>query len=211
MESDPIAFIDHELPALYGRGMETLAEAVAQDASWSAREEDVRQAKGCARIRIESESGEERWVEVIDGEMRILRAPSVRTRTQLAISLKREVATWILEEVSSDMGDASIGWPLRAISVLSARAEKALEQENFGFELVIKRVPDLGQISLRVGVGREDVPTTPDFVATTAFDSLEDFLAGKLTPQQLLMTKTRIVGDASRAVTLALQWMQPPR
>jgi putative sterol carrier protein len=70
-------------------------------------------------------------------------------------------------------------------------------------------VPDNDQVGVvRVGVGVDAPPEKPGFTVTVDYDDLEDVRAGDLTPQQLFMTKLKIVGDASRAMTLAMTMMQ---
>ena len=159
------------------------------------------------RLPLEGEGGAELFLAVENGTMR-----GVSARPDLplpfCIAVSREAASGALGmlEESGNLGHEQA--PLRAAGLASGKMDKLIEKEKLAFHVIVKNVPDLDSVTVRIGVGVDGPPEKPGFTVTVDYDDLEEVRAGELTPQQLFMKKLKIVGDASRAMTLAMTMIQ---
>jgi len=203
MSTDPNQYFLETLPLLFTRGV----EALSADADAQARLADIRAARGAVQIVLEGEGGAEIFLAVENGTMRGVSArPDLPLRFCVAVS--REAASGALGmlEESGNLGHEQA--PLRAAGLASGKMDKLIAKEKLSFHVIVKNVPDLDSVTVRVGVGVESLPEKPGFTVTVDYDDLEEVRTGALTPQQLFMKKLKIVGDASRAMTLAMTMMQ---
>lgn len=206
MSTDPIAFFLETLPGLFTRGV----EALAADPQASARLGDVRAARGGVQIVLEGEGGGEIYLAVEGGKMSGQRArPELPVR--FCVGAPVEAARGLLGMLEDAGSLAHEHAPLRVAGLASGKMDKLLEKEKLAFHVIVKNVPDLDTVTVRIGVGVDGPPEKPGFTITIDYDDLEEVRAGQLTPQQLFMSKLKIVGDASRALTLVMTMMQQQR
>lgn len=212
MAKNPLSFLREDFVALFNRGMAELADKAAKGDAWAkGRLDDVRAANGCAHFVLEGDGGGDVYLEISQGEMKAHTSKPASPITRLAVSTAAATAEEGLALLlNSGQLDAS-GSALRVTRIASGKMEKMIEKEKLTFQLNVKDVPDVDNVSIKVGLGFEDPPATPGFSMTVSYDDLEDMRAGDITPQQLFMTKLKIVGDASKAMALGMQLMQQRR
>lgn len=203
MSTDPIAFFLETLPALFARGLEALAaEPRAQ-----ARLGDVRAARGGVQLVLEGEGGAELFLAVEGGTLRGQRTrPELPVRCCVAAPL--EAVRYAVEQLVDSGRLSSVEAPLAFVGLASGKMDKLVEKEKLAFHVIVKNVPDLDCVTVRVGIGIDGPPEKAGFTVTVDYDDLEDVRAGELTPQKLFMNKLKIVGDASRALALAMTMVQ---
>jgi hypothetical protein len=203
MSTEPLTFLLETYPAHFARGV----AALAADPGAASRLADIRAARGAVQVVFEGEGGGEVFLAVDAGVMTASRTrPALPVRFCVAAPHAAARGALALLEESGRLEDAEA--PVRAAGLTSARMDKLIEKERLAFHVIVKNVPELETITIRVGVGVDAPPEKPGFTVTLDYDDLEDVRAGDLTPQQLFMTKLKIVGDASRAMTLAMTMMQ---
>jgi len=203
MSTDPARFFLETYPDHFARGV----AALAADPAAASRLADIRAARGAVQIVLEGEGGAEIFLAVEGGVLTASRTrPTLPVRFCIAAPAAAARGALALLEESGRLAEAEA--PVRAASLTSARMDKLIEKERLAFHVIVKNVPELETITIRVGVGIDAPPEKPGFTVTVDYDDLEDVRAGDLTPQQLFMQKLKIVGDASRAMTLAMTMMQ---
>lgn len=206
MHTEPLAFLENDLPARFRSGLESLRTSNAS----SARDalEDVLGAAGAVRIVVEGAG--ERWVSVVRGEMTVSATrPDLPVRGVLAVGAEaaRSALEFLAESEQFDDPAAAI-----ALSrVASKRAEEVLTGQRIEFHVIVTDLPDgMADVTVRCGVGVEEPPTRPQFTATISYDDIEDMRNGDLTPQQVI-ARLKLTGDASRAMALGMTLLQPPK
>lgn len=209
MDTDPLAFVQKDFPALFNRGVAQYKErADAGDAKAKARYEDIAAAQGAVRVIFEGDGGGEVWLTVRGGTMASAVAKPADLPVRVAVAAPVEAVRAALEEVESAELLEREEAPRRIARSASAEVEKLLEGHAIEMHLTIKDLPsDPDEVTLRIGLGVESPPTTPKFTAAVSWDDIEDLRAGDLTPQQLL-GRLKIQGDASQAMALGMTLMQ---
>ena len=207
MSQDPIAFLTETYPSLFAEGVALLEASAATDAKAKAQLDDIRAAAGGAHVVLEGEGGGDVWLVVKDGVMRAERKAPEGVKVSMAFAVPASAAAAGLalleEEGTLGLDDAK----RRIAGVASKKLETLLAPEKITFHVTVKDVPDLETVTAKIALGLADPPEKPGFTATLSWDSLEDLKNGDLTPQQLFFNKTKIVGDATRAMTLAMSAM----
>ena len=206
MSTDPIAFFLDTLPELFTRGVVALAASPEAQS----RLADVRAARGGVQLVLEGEGGGEVYLAVDGGVMKGQRArPELPVRFCIAVPVEALRGGLELLEESGSLTHADA--PLRVAGLASGKTEKLVDKEKLAFHVILKNVPELDSVTIRIGIGVDGPPEKPGFTVTVDYDDLEEVRAGQLTPQQLFMSKLKIVGDASRALALAMTLMQQQR
>jgi len=205
---EPLDFLRTSLPDLFNRGVATLAErAAAGDARAQASVDDIRAASGTVHVVLEGEG--EIFLTVQDGCMAALDMAPAFPPVRMAFGVPSEAARLALEELARSGLLTHEKASVRVARSASARAEKLLAQEKHAFHVVLEDTPDLDDVTIKVGIGHPSPPDTPGFTAKVKWDDIEATRAGKMTPMQLFMGgKVRLVGDASRFMTVLMTMMQ---
>ncbi len=212
MNTDPIAFIKNDVPALFNRGVAQYKErADGGDAKAKARYEDIAAARGAIRVLFEGDGGGEVWLAVSGGELTARDARPADLPVRFVVAAPADAAKVGLEELASaellDREEA----PRRIARSASAEIEKTLSGHTIECHLTFVDLPaDPDEVTLRVGLGVEQPPANPKFTATVSWDDIEDLRAGELTPQQLF-GRLKLKGDASQAMALGMTLMQRRR
>jgi hypothetical protein len=208
MTEDPLAFIHHELPALFEQGVQRLRER-AETGERRAGEQlaDIESADGTAYIEVEGDGG--CWLVVREGRMRAVDEAPADPPVRLAIAVPPDVVRAAVRELhragAGMREQAAVG---TALSV-SRRAQDLVEGQVLQCHLTVSRVPDHGDVVLRVALGAGTPPRTPGFTATVRYEDLEDVREGDLGPQQLLTTgRVRFGGNYAPALQLGMQLAQ---
>ena len=212
MNTDPIAFIKNDFPALFNRGVAQYKErADGGDAKAKARYEDIAAARGAVRVLFEGEGGGEVWLVISGGALEARDARPADLPVRFVIAAPADAAKVGLEELASaevlDREEA----PRRIARSASAEIEKTLAGHTIECHLTLTDLPsDPDEVTLRIGLGVEQPPASPKFTATVSWDDIEDLRAGELTPQQLF-GRLKLKGDASQAMALGMTLMQRRR
>ncbi|MEO0326615.1 MAG: SCP2 sterol-binding domain-containing protein [Myxococcota bacterium] len=200
-ESDPRQFLTETLPALFAKGVASLEAAAASDASAAARLADVKGAAGGVRLSIEGEG--DVFLHVADGVMRATDGPE---DVNLAIAAPGPALRMLLGEAEAS-GELSDQEALqRATGVASKKLQDALGDESLLFHIIAEEVPELGTVTVKIGLNAAEPPAEPTFTATMHYTDLEAARAGQTDAQQLFMGgKLRMAGDYTRALQLGMQ------
>ncbi|MEM9861732.1 MAG: SCP2 sterol-binding domain-containing protein [Myxococcota bacterium] len=202
MAHDPITFLKETFPALFAKGVADL-EAEGKTAAL----EDVRGATGAVALHVEGEG--EVFLRVADGTMTVLDAAPDPSEINLAVAAPGDAMRMLLGE-AEDAGELEEGLAAkRAVGTASKRLQDALGADSLEFHVIAEDVPDLGNVTVRIGLNAPEPPVEPKFTATIKFDDLEAARNGEVNVQQLFMGgKLRMAGDYSRALQLGMQLMQ---
>jgi hypothetical protein len=211
MDTNPVAFFETTFPQLFNQGIADLrAAADGGDATAKAKLEDTLAAAGTLYARLEGAG--EVWVTMDHGVAKGHRTKPASPPIRVAIEAEAEPLEKALQELEKSGLLQSKKAPTRIARLASKRIEDALKSDKIEFHVVIQDTPDFDEVIVKIGLNVETPPETPRFTATLKFDDLEAVRAGKIGPQQLLMGgKMKLTGDASRAMALGMQLMQPPR
>jgi putative sterol carrier protein len=160
---------------------------------------------------LEGEGGAEVFLAVENGKMSGERTRPAGLPLRFCVAAPIEAIRGALQMLEDNGSFTHEHAPLRVAGLASGKMDKLLEKEKLAFHVNVKNVPDLETITIRVGVSVDGPPEKPGFTVGLDYDDLEEVRAGQLTPQQLFMKKLKIVGDASRAMTLAMTMIQQQR
>lgn len=208
MVIDPISFCTERLPDLF-RELAADAErrASAGDKRVAARLADVNAAEATLRVELVGEGGGEVFVTADRGELRVTRerpaAPAVRYALAVSVQAARLGLVFFSRAAVDDMRahDALPGFA-------SARADKLFSAYKFAFELVLSAVPEVGDVTLRIGLGRE-LADKPEFTVRAAYPELSAARGRQTGMQELLATrKISVTGDMAKAMMLGMTLAQ---
>ena len=211
--SNPISFLSDTVPALFAKGMVELEKLAASDPSWKKRYDDTMAGQGAIHVTFEGAGGSELWVAVKDGKVTAHTSAPTHVPTRMAVTTSFAAAEGGLQHALG-LGLEGQETPERLAKLtrsVSGRVDKLIEKEKISFQLVINDVPEIETVVVKGAIGLADVPEKPAISATVSYDDIEDMRAGEMTPQQLFMKKVKIVGDASRLMTLVMTASQPIR
>ena len=205
MSHDPISFLSETFPALFAKGVAQLeAKAAAGDGVAKSSLEDVKGAVGGVILQVEGEGAV--YLRADNGKMVVLdAAPS---DVKLAVAAPGAALRMLLGEAENagELEEAKAA--SRAVGTASKRLQDALGADSLEFHLVATGVPDLGDITVKVGLNAAEPPAEPKFTATIAFPDLEAARNGEINVQQLFLGgKLKMTGDYSRALQLGMSLM----
>lgn len=208
MSLEPIAFLKETFPNLFAKGVAQLKEkADGGDARAKAALEDVQGAGGAVILEVEGEG--EVYLKAEGGSMIVLETKPDSSDVKLAVAAPGEALRMLLGE-ADDAGELEEGKAAkRAVGTASKRLQDALGADSLEFHVIAQEVPDLGEVTVRIGLNAPEPPAEPKFTATIHFDDLEAARNGEVNMQELFMGgKLRMAGDYSRALQLGMQLMQ---
>lgn len=208
MSTEPLTFLKDTFPSLFAKGVERLrAKAAGGDARAKNKLQDVEGATGAVFLEVEGEG--EVYLELDNGQMKVLTSKPDDAKVRLAIAAPGEAMRMILGEADAagELDEAKAA--KRAVGTASKNLQDALGNDSLLFHIVVEGVPDVGTVTVRIGLNAPQPPAEPKFSATMKFDDLEAARSGDMNPQMLFMSgKLRMTGDYSRALQLAMQLMQ---
>lgn len=210
MTVQPIEFLRDSFPKLFARGVEVLgSRAAAGDARAQRILEDVKGVTGAASLQIDDQSPI-----VLSARAGVLRAgdaPAEGVPIKITAALPGDAARLLLGEVAKsgalDDDEIAIG----AAQTASKRFEDALAGKPLTCQITLRGVPDLGDVSVRIGFNVPEVPAKPGFTTELQFSDLETVQRGELTVQELFLGgKLKMEGDYSLALQIAMQLLTNP-
>ena len=207
-----------EVPRMIDRGIELLrAESFPQI-------DDVVAASGTTKIDFEGE-GEQCFV-LENGAVRVEGVASAALpRPHFVLSMRSEAVDFALSTVQLLVADAkSLSLKIdfehptddmaRALATtLSAAVAELVQPFQFAGRLVVRDVPDHGDLQLDFGLNMLALSAPPKFTLQVFYDDLDDVRHGEMTRDQLI-GRLRIQGDASQALQLGAKlskWAQKNR
>lgn len=209
MSHNPLEFLRTDFPALFNQGVADLEAAAESSAGAKARLEDVRGAHGAVALFVEGNGGGDVYLDTRNGKMTVLDGAPADDDVKLAIAGPAEAMAMLLGE-AEDAGELEEeSAKKRAVGTASKRLQDALGADAMEFHIIIKDVPDLDEVKVRIALNAPKPPAEPKFTATIGFDDLEAARDGEVNVQQLFMGgKLRMEGDYSRALQLGMQLLQ---
>ncbi len=207
-----------EVPRMFERGIELLrAESFSQI-------DDVVAASGTTKIQIDGE-GEQYFV-LENGTVCVERTlPTNAPSPHFVLSMRSEAVEFALSTVQLLVADAkSLALKIdfenptddmaRALATtLSAAIAELVKPFQFAGRLVVRDVPDHGDLQLDFGLNMLALSAPPKFTLQVFYDDLDDVRHGEMTRDQLI-GRLRIQGDASQALQLGAKlgkWAQKNR
>ncbi len=208
MSTEPLTFLRDHFPELFAQGVTALEERAAAGSERARlRLDDIRQAHGAACVHLEGDGTV--WFRVEGGSMTVVDERPEGVPVHLAVAVPAAAAKEALSEAERSGDLAGSRAALIAASTASARVQKALAGQKLLFHIIVTEVPDLGDVTIRVGLNAEAPPEHPGFTATLRYEVLEDLREGAVDPQQLFLGgKVRFGGDYGPALQLGMQLMQ---
>ena len=205
MTTDAITAVRETIPALFKKGVDLL-DARAADGSEKAKAilEDIRAFSGAAFIQIDGEG--QAYLNISSGAVSVGDAAAEGLPVKVAVGISPEGFPLLMEEIEEegvlDDDAAAVG----AARLVSKRMDELVEGREMEFHVTILDVPDVGEVTARVGFNVSEPPAEPKFKATMKFDDLEDLREGDIDVKKLFMGgKLRMEGDYSVAIQLLMK------
>lgn len=208
MADDTLELLRSRLPALFAQGLADLQRRAAEgDGSAHERLAALAHGKAAALLRLVGPGGGELHL-ASDGQALGIEAAKVAEAFGHALSLPAAAARHglgMLGQGALEVQELVRAWA----GLVSADARDLFAAATYAFELVITRVPVLGDLRMVVSLGNPSLPSTPEFVLSVDYDELEDAREQNQGPHQLFMAgKVQIDGDVAKAMMLGMTLAQ---
>ncbi len=206
--TEPITFLRDTFPQLFARGVELLESRAASGDERAARQlDDVKNVTGAAHLQVDDEAPV--FLSTTQGKMTAGDAPTVEVKVAAAFPGKalRVLLGEATKAGALENDEVAIG----AAQTASQRLETALADRPISCDVTVTGVPDLGDVTVRVGLNVGGIPDSPGFTAAVEFADIEAVQQGASTVQELFMGgKLRMEGDYSTALQVAMELMTNP-
>jgi hypothetical protein len=212
MTDDVIELLKAQLPQLFARAVAELERrAAAGDVRAAERLTDL-DAPAAALVRVHGAAAGQGELR-LHSERRVLVVASGPSASEAApfghaLALPAAAARYglgLLAQAGGELEQLVSAWAV----LVSPAARDALAGLSYGFEVVIARVPVIGDLRAAVSLGRPRLPAQSEFTLSIDYDELEDAREQQLAPQQLFLAgKVRIDGDAAMAMMLGMTLAQ---
>ena len=207
MSTDPLQFLNETAPALFTKGIDALqAKADGGDARATKTLEGIRSVTGAAYFEVDGAGSV--YLSSTDGKIQVGDSAPDGVPIKFAVGFPADAAEMVLGEAADEgaIDDPRVAMGIAQIP--NPDLDEMLAGKSLTCHVIVEDVPDLGNVTVRVGLNVDAPPTDPGFTATLNFDDLEDLRAGDINPQQLFMGgKLRMAGDYSVALQLAMGLM----
>lgn len=204
---DAAQFITGTLPDLFRRGLAALSARAESDPKAKAIVADIRAASGASLIHVEG--ADSYYVSVTGGELSVAMEAPDGVLVRMAVAGPVEGLELFLAESGQEAAaDARVAEGVARLA--SKRAEDLLGTTRIAMHVIIEDVPDLGNVTVRVGLGMDEPPAEADFTANVTYDALEEMREKGHNAQQAFMAgKIRLAGNYAPGLSLAMQLAQP--
>jgi hypothetical protein len=207
MSKDVVTFLRETFPRLFDKGVADLeAKAASGDAKAKAALEDVKGATGA--VVLEVEGADTVYLRADAGKMVVLESAPDGEDVKLAVAAPGEAMQMLLGEAhaAGELEDEKAA--KRAVQTASKRLQDALGDASLEFHVIAVDVPELGEVTIKIGLNAAEPPADPKFTATIAYPDLEAMQNGDTDIQTLFMGgKLRMAGDYSQALQMGMQLM----
>ncbi len=208
MAVDPISFCFVELPSLFERAKKLLEQAaVGGDARAQKRLGEALAAAATARVVFDGPGGGEVFLSADHGELRVSHDKPAAPVLRYAARFPTAAAHYGVELITG--GEVvPEGEVQAALSFSSARADQLFGLYKFGFDVEVAGLPEVGDVTMRFGLGR-DLPTAPEFTLRVTYADLLGARDRRMGPQELFSSgKLVILGDVAKAMMLGMTLSQ---
>ena len=211
MTVDPVQFCEARLPAFFESARQALeAMAASGDTVAKARLSALTAEKVQTRLRFGGTPGEELWLLTDRSGLLVQRAQPAPAPGSFgyALEVTRGVAVLAIEQLErQELRPEPIA---RALLVMgSQKARTLFSASRAAFDVTVLHVPVLGTTTVRLALGRTDLPARPDFSVQVEYDELEDARERGTPPHQVFLAgKMKVDGDAAAAMRLAMTLAQ---
>ena len=207
MSTEPLQFLKETAPALFKKGIDTLqGKADGGDARAIKTLEGVRSVTGAAYF-VADGAGEV-YLSSKAGELTVGESAPDGVPIKFAVGCPAEAAEMVLGEAASEgaVDDPRVAMGIAQIP--NPDLDAMLAGKTMTCHLIVEGVPDLGDVTVRLGFNVDEPPAEPQFTAALKFDDLEDLREGDINAQQLFMGgKLRMTCDYSMALQIAMGMM----
>jgi hypothetical protein len=209
MTVDPVQFCEARLPALFEAARRALEAAAASgDTVAKARLSALTAEKVQTRLRLGSLHAEELWLLTDRSGLVAQRVAPSPVSFGYAVEVTRAAAVLAIEMLERQ--ELQPERMARALLVMGSDKARALfSAARFAFDVTVLHVPVLGTTTVRLALGRIDLPARPDFSVQVEYDELEDARERGTPPHQVFLAgKMKVDGDAAQAMRLAMTLAQ---
>ena len=210
MTTSAIEFLRESFPKLFDRGVTVLQSRAASGDERAQRIlDDVRGVTGAASLQI----GDEPPVVLSakEGALSSGGAAAEGVPIKIAAALPGQAASLLLGEVAKSGALEDDEVAIGAAQTASKRFEDALAGQPLTCHVTLRGVPELGDITVRLGFNVLEPPGVPGFTTELQFSDLELVQRGELTAQELFLGgKLKMEGDYSLALQIAMQLLTNP-
>ena len=204
MSTDPLQFLNETAPTLFAKGIEALeAKAAEGNERATATLASIRSVTGAAYVVVDNAGAV--YLSHQDGVVTASESAADGVPIKFAVGFPADAAEMVLGEAAEEgaMDDPRVA--IGVAQIPNPDLDEMLAGRTLTCHVIIEDVPDLGNVTVRVGLNVDEPPADPGFKATLKFDDLEDLRDGEINPQQLFMGgKLRMEGDYSVALQLAM-------
>jgi hypothetical protein len=156
---------------------------------------------------FEGEGGGEVFVASDRGELRVTRDKPAQPALKYALSMPVAAARAALARFTQNLADDAAERDALP-GFASAKADKLFGMYKFAFDVAISAVPEVGDVRVRVALGR-DLPPAPEFTVKAAYAELVEGRKRHAGMQELVTSgKISIVGDTAKAMMLGMTLTQ---
>ncbi len=210
MTTSAIEFLRESFPKLFDRGVTVLqSRAAGGDERAQRILDDVRGVTGAASLQIDDEPPV--VLSAKEGALRAGGAPAEGVPIKIAAALPGRAASLLLGEVAKSGALEDDAVAIGAAQTASKRFEDALAGQPLTCHVTLRGVPELGDITVRLGFNVLEPPVEPGFTTELQFSDLELVQRGELTAQELFLGgKLKMEGDYSLALQIAMQLLTNP-
>ncbi|MGB5366627.1 MAG: SCP2 sterol-binding domain-containing protein [Polyangiales bacterium] len=210
MTTSAIEFLRESFPKLFDRGVTVLqSRAAGGDERAQRILDDVRGVTGAASLQIDDEPPV--VLSAKEGALRAGGAPAEGVPIKIAAALPGRAASLLLGEVAKSGALEDDEVAIGAAQTASKRFEDALAGQPLTCHVTLRGVPELGDITVRLGFNVLEPPLEPGFTTELQFSDLELVQRGELTAQELFLGgKLKMEGDYSLALQIAMQLLTNP-
>lgn len=207
MSQDVVTFLRETFPRLFEKGVSDLeAKAASGDPKAQAALDDVKGATGAVVLEVEGE--ETVYLRADGGKMEVLDSAPAPEDVKLAVAAPSQAMQMLLGEAKAagELEDEKAA--KRAVMTASKRLQDALGDTSLEFHVIATGVPELDEVTIKIGLNAPEPPADPKFTATIAYSDLEAMQNGETNIQALFMGgKLRMAGDYSQALQMGMQLM----
>ncbi len=207
MSTEPLQFLRTTGPALFKKGIDALAEKAASgDARATKTLEGIRSVTGAAYFVVDGAG--EVYLASKAGEVSVSDTAPAGFPIKFAVGFPAEAAEMVLGEVAAEGAIDDPRVALGVAQIPNPDLDQMLAGKTLTCHLILEDVPDLGNVTVRIGMNVDEPPAKPGFTATLKYSDLEDLREGEINAQQLFMGgKLRMAGDYSVALQVGMGMM----
>lgn len=208
MSQDPITFLRTTYPQLFEKGISALRKrAEGGDATAQQLLDNATRGEGGGVIEVEGEGAV--YFAAKDGKVTTSDAPIPGAALRFAARIPGDAASLVLGEAASEGALENEKVAIAITQTVNREVDEALAGREMTCHITIADTPDLGDVTVWLGLNVAAPPETPKFTVMIKYDDYEDLREKKGNLQQALMQgKLRMTGDYTVALQIAMALAQ---